>query len=134
MALKLGQKPYHSSPKPHQQQPPGCHTPIPSAKPDHLLGMSSLKRRGTNHCSSPSVEWGGATCDTMCWSSLQGLRQGLPGRPVLEAALCLWAEPAGPDRALGEGTFHRNPHITPHPSGRPLLCLVFLFSDGGRRV
>lgn len=69
MALKLGQKPRHSSPKPRQQQSPGCHTPIPSAKPDHLLGMSSLKRRGTNHRSSPPVEWGGAACDTMCLSS-----------------------------------------------------------------
>lgn len=49
MALKLGQKPRHSSPKPHRQQSPGCHTPTPSAKPDHLLGMSSLERRDANH-------------------------------------------------------------------------------------
>ena len=103
MAWKLGQKPHHS-PKPHQQQSPGRHTPVPSAKPQHLLGLSSLRRGGSDHHRSPlAAEWGGAICDTMCWSSLQGLRQGLPGGLCRKLPPCLWAEPTGPETAPTEG-------------------------------
>lgn len=86
-ALKLGHKPHHTSPKPHQQQCTGCHVPSHSAKAQHLLGMSSLKRSSSTNHLSPFCRMARGLCDTMHQSSLQGLKQCLQGRPVQEAAL-----------------------------------------------
>lgn len=60
----------------------------------------------------------------------QGLSQGLLGGLCRKQPLCLWAEPAGQIQLLQRTHFTGNPHVTDAlPSGRPLLCLVFLFHD-----
>lgn len=94
--------------------------------------MSSLRRKGTNHHSPLSAEWAGPPV-TLC--------AGVPSRVSSKASWgglcrklpwCLWAEPGGPETAPTEGTAHKKPSL--HPSGRPLLCLAFLFCGRGKRV
>lgn len=98
----------------HTNRNPQFTDSFPQQRAQNLLGMSSLKKRGTNHHSFPFCRTGVGPSVTLCAGVSSRVSGNASwGGPCRKLPLCFWVEPAGPETAPTESTVNRETlHIT----------------------